>query len=395
MRDNRHGRIKLSCLLSAFLFSEKMEQRIKDLIEISRFYGNNPGYIIAGGGNTSFKNEEKLWIKASGSSLAVIDENGFVCLSRKELKKISEKTYSENSSEREAEVKADLHNAILYPENKRPSVETSLHEIITFPFVVHTHPTLVNALMCSNNAREMTLRLFGEEVLFVEYTDPGYVLFKKVETEIIKYRKTRGKEPSVIFLQNHGVFVGANSIAEIKTIYEGIEGKLRRCISRPLPSAEELPTEKGAGYLSEMLEKSFGVDPSGVLFTANELVLSFVKNSETFAKISKPFTPDDIVYCKSNYAFSPSGLGEMESVIKNFKSRCGYLPKVIAVQGEGLLVVEESLKSAKTVQEVFQNMMKVSFLSEDFGGPHFMTQRQIDFIDNWEVENYRRQVSKQ
>ncbi|MDX9882660.1 MAG: class II aldolase/adducin family protein [Prolixibacteraceae bacterium] len=372
-----------------------MEQGVNDLIEISRFYGSNPEYIIAGGGNTSFKNDEKLWIKASGSSLATIGKDGFVCLSRSELKKISEKTYSENSSEREAEVKADLHRAILYPENKRPSVETSLHEIIGFPLVVHTHPTLVNALMCSNNAQQTVRKLFGNEVLFVEYTDPGYILFKKVEAEIIKFRKEQGEEPSVIFLQNHGVFVGANSIDEIKTIYGSIEKKLRSCITASLPATDDLAAEKPAEQIAALLEQLFGVHLSGVLFSANALVQSFVKNRETFAKVNKPFTPDDIVYCKSNYAFSSSHPEELKRVVSEFKNRCGYLPKVIAVQGEGLLAVEENPKSAQTVMEVFQNMMKVSFYSENFGGPHFMTQQQIDFIDSWEVENYRRQIAKQ
>jgi hypothetical protein len=38
--------------------------------------------------------------------------------------------------------------------------------------------------------------------------------------------------------------------------------------------------------------------------------------------------------------------------------------------------------------------MKIAFLSEQFGGPHAMTDEQIRFIDNWEVENYRRKVAK-
>ena len=46
------------------------------------------------------------------------------------------------------------------------------------------------------------------------------------------------------------------------------------------------------------------------------------------------------------------------------------------------------------MQEVFEDWMKISYLSENFGGPHFMSERDISFIDNWEVENYRRQISK-
>ena len=249
--------------------------------------------------------------------------------------------------------------------------------------------------MCSNQAREKTFELFGDDVLYIEYTDPGYILFKKIEAEIIRFRESRATEPSVIFLQNHGIFVGADDIETIKTIYKGVEEKLLSCIARPLPGTDELPTDKDAGYFSAMLEKSFGVNSTGLVFCNNELVASFVATNETFAKLSKPFTPDDIVYCKSKYASSTSDLQELEKVVGEFKDSCGFLPKVIAIKGEGLLVVEESQKSANTVQEVFQNMMKVCFYSENFGGPHFMTQKQIDFIDNWEVENYRRQVAKQ
>jgi len=42
---------------------------------------------------------------------------------------------------------------------------------------------------------------------------------------------------------------------------------------------------------------------------------------------------------------------------------------------------------------VFEDAMKIAYYSESFGGPHPMTQAQIDFIDNWEVENYRRSVA--
>ena len=109
-----------------------MNQNIKELIEVSNFYGKDKSFVIAGGGNTSFKDEKHIWIKASGTSLETIDENGFVCLSREKLKVVSSKSYSVNSNEREAEVKADLANAIVSAVNNRPSVETSMHEIIDY-----------------------------------------------------------------------------------------------------------------------------------------------------------------------------------------------------------------------------------------------------------------------
>ena len=57
-------------------------KEIEQLIEISQKYGKDSRYVIAGGGNTSYKNAEKLWVKASGCALATITEDGFAVLDR-------------------------------------------------------------------------------------------------------------------------------------------------------------------------------------------------------------------------------------------------------------------------------------------------------------------------
>ncbi len=373
--------------------NSSIELQKEKLIEISRYYGNNPEYIIAGGGNTSYKTKEKLWIKASGVSMADIDEDGFVCLSREKLKIISTKSYSQNSLIREPQVKGDLQKAIISPSNKRPSVETSLHELMDFAFVVHTHPTLVNALMCSRKAKRSAKKLFGRKVLFIEYTDPGYVLYKKVEEETVRFRDKFSSEPSVIYLQNHGVIVGGNTIDEIKEIYVDIEKKIRNHITLQLPDKKTHPSLEYAKKISSNIAAQLEIAPSNVLFRTNGLIQYFVQNNRDFEKVDKPFTPDDIVYCRSDYLFTSAATTEINEVVDRYKKRHGSLPKIIALQGKGLIAIDESEKSARIVMDIFENMMKVSFYSESFGGPQFMNPEQIDFIDNWEVENYRRKVS--
>ena len=59
---------------------------INDLIEISRFYGWQKDYTLAGGGNTSYKDDKYIWVKASGVSLADINEEGFARLERSKVK---------------------------------------------------------------------------------------------------------------------------------------------------------------------------------------------------------------------------------------------------------------------------------------------------------------------
>ena len=159
-----------------------MDLNIQKLIDISRKYGGDSRYVIAGGGNTSYKTADRLWVKASGHALATIGEEGLAVLDRSRLAPMGEKAYSADPAVREAQVKEDLAAACI-TKDRRPSVETSLHDCIDWKFVVHLHPTLVNGLMCSVQAAEKCAELFPES-LYIEYTDPGYTLFKKVYDRI-------------------------------------------------------------------------------------------------------------------------------------------------------------------------------------------------------------------
>lgn len=383
------------------IYSEGLRQYIQafnmthleDLIQISRYYGNNPEYIIAGGGNTSYKNEDFLYIKASGISLATIDEKGFVKMSREGLALIEEKNYPENSLEREQEVKADLAAAVAGEQMLRPSVETSLHNLIDYRFIVHTHPTVINGLMCSNDAELEVKKRFGVEALYMEYTDPGYILFKELQKKIRQYERELGKAPQVIFLQNHGIFIGANSVEEIKAIYEHVDRRIGEGVDVSLPNTEASAYESETVQIIHQIFSARGLVSKAI---ESELTSHFLNLSSKLEKIQVPFSPDIIVYCKSNYLILENGLQkpEIESRISSFENKHGYYPKVILVKDGGLIAVEENENSVNTVLEVYQDMMKITYLSEQFGGPHTMTPSQIQFIDNWEVENYRRSVAK-
>jgi len=367
--------------------------KLQQLIEISRHYGNDPAYVIAGGGNTSFKDDERIWIKASGIPLAGIGENGFVSLSREKLGEMEVKNYSEEPVLREEQVKDDLHGAIISPRNLRPSVETSLHNLIDFAYVIHTHPTLVNGLMCSNHVKWEVEKRFGNDALYVEYTDPGFILFKKVQEHVGAYLEQFGKVPAIIFLQNHGVFVGADSVDEILSIYESIKQRISSGIDISLP---EHTNELYESDTSSVIENHFASKDLISKSIRNPLVDHFTESKEWFRKIALPFSPDIIVYCKSNYLFIEKSMGAnlVKSACEQFERTHGYYPKVIFEEKGGLIVIEENERSLKNVLEVYMDQMKISFLSENFGGPHFMTLEQIQFIDNWEVENYRRSVAK-
>ena len=55
-------------------------QQLDDLAALSRRYGADPDYVFLGGGNTSFKTPETLYIKPSGVALATIQADQFLRL---------------------------------------------------------------------------------------------------------------------------------------------------------------------------------------------------------------------------------------------------------------------------------------------------------------------------
>ena len=370
---------------------------IEKLVEVSRKYGGDSKYVIAGGGNTSFKTADRLWVKASGHALATITEDGFAVLDRALLNPMGEKKYSSETAVREEQVKNDLAAACITKE-RRPSVETSMHNCMEAAYVVHLHPTLVNGLMCSKDAEKTCGELFPD-ALYIPYTDPGYTLFKKVYDKIMAYRKERGFDPKVIFLQNHGIFVGADTVEEIESIYDNVMATLEKkvkpvpegeapicdCVSETIPAIRTFLSRSGRGL------KTLKV-------TNNALISKFVESKEAAAAVMKPFTPDGIVYCKSEFIYidhkGPEDLvKQAEKKIEAYVEKRGHTPKVLLIKGIGLVAVGSNAKEAKTVTEVFEDSMKVAWYASFFGGEHPMTARQISFIDNWEVENYRRKVA--
>jgi rhamnose utilization protein RhaD (predicted bifunctional aldolase and dehydrogenase) len=242
--------------------------------------------------------------------------------------------------------------------------------------------------MCSILAEETVHRLFGDSVLYMEYTDPGYVLFKKVNDRIQQFTAREDHPPEVIFLQNHGVFVAGKTIDDIKNTYRSIEQKIKNELHQMVPDPSHI-----ANTLEPVCNAISSETGKAAISAHSKLIQHYASDGNNFQKIARPFTPDIIVYCKSNYLF----VGDENDLVKQihrFGKKYGHLPKIIIVNNKGMIALDDSLKTAETAMEVFEDMMKLSYLSENFGGPHCMSDEQIQFINTWEVENYRRKINQ-
>ena len=57
------------------------------------------------------------------------------------------------------------------------------------------------------------------------------------------------------------------------------------------------------------------------------------------------------------------------------------------------MAVGDHAKNAQIITDVFCDAVKIAAYARHFGGEHAMEPEWISFIDNWEVENYRRKVA--
>jgi len=225
-----------------------MSQTMLETISaVSNLYGANPEYVLAGGGNTSCKDADFLWIKGSGTQLATIRPEGFVKLDRKALAAIYEKEYPTDTDAREAAVLADMMAARVPGETKRPSVETLLHDIIPSTYVLHLHPGRVNGMTCGKDGKAAFEKLFGDCGIWVRPIMPGYVLAMEIAGQIRAFAAEHGKNPSYILLENHGIFMGGESAEELADAFNGFLAKLDGVITvKPDFSAAEYDAEKAA-----------------------------------------------------------------------------------------------------------------------------------------------------
>ncbi|MDR3337650.1 MAG: class II aldolase/adducin family protein [Treponema sp.] len=370
---------------------------LQELTAVSRFYGSSDEYVIAGGGNTSFKDREYLYIKASGTSLATIDESGFVKMDRSKLALIWKKNYSPKSEERETAVLADMMAARCSgEERKRPSVEVQLHDILPFAYVVHTHPTLVNSLTCSQRGEGTVRELF--DAIWIPSINPGYTLSLAVKKALDLYRAEKNRDARIILLQNHGAFVAADTIDEIKAVYGQILNVIdERIKRRPDLTRDDTEAPAQVRDLGRALCKLADTAASGGTdccfeFSRNPEILRLVQDKAAFYPVSSAYTPDHIVYAGSDPLFVEDAL-LIEGAWQAHIDKTGRPPRIVAVKGLGVFSLGASEKTAHDAMELFLDSVKLAVYTESFGGPCFMERDKIDFINNWEAEHYRSKIA--
>ena len=176
------------------------------------------------------------------------------------------------------------------------------------------------------------------------------MLAKLCRDKMLEFKARAGKDCDMLLLENHGIFVAADTVDALGEKLSFVLDSIDRSLSEK-PDFDKTPTfdtEAQQALLSAFpqdtvcREVPFGVSKS------------FVGSADAANELMRPFTPDHIVYCRAY----PLWLGESE-------------------------------KRAATAEMLFEDAADIAVYSRAFGGASHMTEELTDFITNWEVEAYR------
>ncbi|WP_440104071.1 bifunctional aldolase/short-chain dehydrogenase [Glutamicibacter mishrai] len=153
------------------------------LIERSNRLGQDKKNTNYAGGNTSAKgttidpvtgeNIELLWVKGSGGDLGTLTEQGLSTLRLDRMRALVD-VYP--GVDREDEMVAAFDYCLHGKGGAAPSIDTAMHGLVNANHVDHLHPDSGIAIATAKDGQELTAKIFGGKVAWVDWRRPGFQL---------------------------------------------------------------------------------------------------------------------------------------------------------------------------------------------------------------------------
>lgn len=347
------------------------EDTLKQLEYISHAVGIPVDYTQGGGGNTSVKlSDELMAVKASGFKLKQITPNeGYVVVNYKDIKSFFKSVDLSRDRDYEKESTEFVKGSVVEMEGLRklrPSVEAGFHSFLK-KYVIHTHSVYANMICCTHTGKETVDKIFkdsGFVTAWIPYINPGFCLSLKIAEAVEKISANSGKFPEVIFMENHGLIVSADDAVRCVQLHE----KVNSMIKGYLGIKEAFPAID-----------IFTVDENTCISKTEYLAQHFKSNKITEGFFDEiVLYPDQLVYL--NGSISVDGMDKKLNINSN----------------TGEIIYKTNFSEAQTIEETLLAYLYVVNGIRKSGLPlKTMSEKEIDFIRNWESEAYRKSLVKE
>ncbi len=342
---------------------KSFDQEFLALKKASAQIGQDPMLIQAAGGNTSLKDADVMWIKASGTLLSDAENSDiFVPVDLPEMQKAL----------KTGEARADMPAQFLLPggPDLRPSIETSLHAVFPQRVVMHAHciHTLTYAVQINGKAM-LAEKLAGLSWGFVQYAKPGANLARLVAQEL-------KQDINVIVLGNHGVIVAGETVAHTLALLHDVHNRLYSA-----PQAQLLPN---FGRLEKLVTQSPYELPDYAAL--HQLALD---PSRVSAASAGSLYPDHVIFC---------GIGAsvvledetLEQAEVRLSAKDGPVPVFLIVPDCGVVVRKGASSGAHALMRCLVDL--VMRLPKEAQLNYLTLDQNLELLD-WDAEKYRQALN--
>jgi rhamnose utilization protein RhaD (predicted bifunctional aldolase and dehydrogenase) len=360
----------------------------------SQLLGQSKELVLHGGGNTSVKIGNTLYVKGSGWNLDTIEKAGF---SPVNLDVLLEMATRESLSD--TQMVAEQRAAMADQSFPNPSIEAILHAIIPFDYVDHTHADAVVTLTNTPNGKALVQELYGPDMLIIDYVMPGFELAKHI------YEITRGidwNSLSGMILMHHGVFTFDN---DAKKAYEKMielvtvsEEYLAEHVTLACGDCEGKSDPSIPKAVGEEAAKLRGCDLFPLIIDSPRAQLfSILPNLEILTR-SGGLTPEHVIRIKPFPAIIDSdiaaGIAKFAEEYKAyFDSNASsehicldLAPRYAVIKGVGVVVLGKDEKESRIIGEIVKHTITAILSAEQLGGWGSLTLSQMFEMEYWELE---------
>ena len=328
-----------------------------DLSELARFsaeIGKDSLLIQSAGGNTSIKDGNVMWIKASGTLLAdALERDIFVPVDIEAMREALAK---------DPIIADQAQNFKLKSESTlRPSIETSLHAVFAQKVVIHVHcVNTIAVAVCKDFPKVLATKLEKFNWCHVDYARPGAQLAVSVSRAL-------KPETDVAVLGNHGLIVAADTVADAsKLLYEVVSTLTVSPDNNQQVSIQELTKHITDGWMVPDEENSM-----------HQLALGSTRLNQA---TSGSLYPDHVIFC---------GVA-VKSVDINSIPNATEAPPFILVPEKGAILKTDATDGAIALANCLGDVLLRVATDAQL---HYLTDQENDELLNWDAEKYRQKLN--
>lgn len=333
-----------------------LSSELTSLVHLTSRIGHDLNLVQAGGGNTSLKDGDLLWIKASGKWMVNASEDDiFVPVPLAQIER-----NLETGDEKFPEYPT-ASGALL-----RPSVETSMHAVLPHRVVIHVHSVSTIAWAAQAGGESgASKHLEGLRWSWIPYIHPGVPL-------ALRIRESLELRPDVLILGNHGLVVGAGDCESAARLLADVERRLASA-PRKAPAADFEGLKKLA-------------QGSGWSVAKDDEVHSLATDAGA-CRIAAAGTmyPDHCVYLGPAAPYIRPG-ESIEDAVSRYFARYAYEPGYLLVEGAGALTSERLSRAGHQLLVCLKRVVERIPVGS---AVHYLEDWQVAKLMNWDAEKYR------